>query len=76
MGRSKKFYYYCFIIYALEVGILLFLLPWLDLWEKNVIFQRFGYIGGLMNNLYVRGAISGLGILSIVIAFTETYQPN
>lgn len=76
IDKSRKFYYYAFIIYSIEVGVLLFLLPWLDLWEKNYFFQRFGSIGQLMNNLYVRGAISGLGILSIIIAFSESYKPN
>ncbi|OGF63073.1 MAG: hypothetical protein A2Y62_02485 [Candidatus Fischerbacteria bacterium RBG_13_37_8] len=71
MGIYTKFHYYAFFIYSLEVGMLLIVLPWLDMWDKNYLFFKINYLGELMRNLYIRGAISGLGVSSILIAFSS-----
>jgi hypothetical protein len=50
-----------------ELGILLILLPWSDWWNVNY-FLRFGGFATLIQNAYVRGAISGLGIVNVLLA--------
>jgi hypothetical protein len=50
-----------------ELGILLILLPWSDWWSVNY-FLRFGGFAALVQNAYVRGAVSGLGIINLLLA--------
>jgi hypothetical protein len=69
MKIKNQLIHYLFFIYSFEIGLLLIFLPWLDLWERNFTLLKINYISEIMKNLYVRGAISGLGIVSIIIAF-------
>jgi uncharacterized membrane protein len=52
----------------LLLGVLLLFLPWLGLWEHNYFLSRFPQIIPYILNPYVRGAVSGLGALDIVMA--------
>lgn len=61
-----------FCIFCLELGLFLLIYPWLgNLWNHNWVFslrpewQRF-----LLSEQF-RGAVSGLGILNLFIAFME-----
>jgi hypothetical protein len=51
-----------------ELGILVLLLPWTEWWNMNY-FLRFNEFAALIQNPYFRGAISGLGILNLLLAF-------
>src|SRR5271168_1884576 len=62
-----------FIVFCLELGLFLLIYPWTDSWAGNY----FSWIGPLRlqpvwhqlwNNSYVRGAVSGLGLLNIWVA--------
>lgn len=70
--KVKKLYYYLYIVYTLEIGLILFLTPWLNMWESNYFFQKNLYIGEIVRNPFFRGAISGLGLVTILIAFGES----
>jgi hypothetical protein len=50
-----------------ELGILLILLPWTDMWGANY-FLRYGMFATLIQNPFVRGAISGLGVINVLLA--------
>jgi hypothetical protein len=50
-----------------ELGILLILLPWSDWWNVNY-FLRFSGFAALIQNPFVRGAISGLGVINLLLA--------
>jgi hypothetical protein len=67
------------IIFCLELGLFLLIYPWTDSWAANY----FAWIGPiklqpywhqLWNNPYVRGAISGLGLLNIWVAVAEALR--
>lgn len=57
----------------LELGLLLVLLPWSDYWEMNYFFNRFPGLIPYLLNPYVRGAISGLGLVDAILA-AETFR--
>jgi hypothetical protein len=59
----------------LELGILLVLLPWSSFWDVNYFLNRFPALILLVLNPYVRGAISGLGILNALMAIEGFRQP-
>jgi len=60
-----------FIVYFLEVGVLLALGPWSVLWDRNYFVHLWPALGLVTSNGYVRGAVSGLGLLNLAAAVAE-----
>ena len=68
-----------FIIFCLELGLFLLIYPWTDSWTANY----FAWIGPLKlqpywhqvwDNTYLRGAISGLGLLNVWVAVADALK--
>lgn len=59
------------ILYSLEVGIALLLLPWMGVWEHNMVLYLYPQIGPVVTNPFFKGAVLGLGIDNILIGFHE-----
>lgn len=57
----------------LELGLLLVLIPWSDFWETNYFLNRFPGLIPYLLNPYLRGAISGLGVVDSILA-AETFR--
>jgi len=57
--------------YLLEAGALLIIAPWsVYFWDRN----RFGdlpALAGLMSNDYIRGAVSGVGVLTALAGLRD-----
>jgi hypothetical protein len=53
-----------------ELGVILVLIPWASFWERNFFLDRYPQLIPVLLNSYLRGAISGLGLLDIWIAAT------
>jgi hypothetical protein len=51
-----------------DVGVLLALIPWSNLWESNYFLSRYPSLMPYLLNAYVRGAITGLGLADMVMA--------
>ena len=56
------------IFLCFELGVLLMILPWSAFWELNFFLQRYPALLPVLLNPFVRGAISGLGLIDIGIA--------
>jgi hypothetical protein len=52
------------------VGLLLLVLPWSDFWETNY-FAAWPLVRRIVTNNFVRGGVSGLGIVNLVVGFAE-----
>jgi hypothetical protein len=52
----------------LELGLMLVLLPWSVFWDRNYFLNRYPALILLALNPYIRGAISGLGVLDSFMA--------
>jgi hypothetical protein len=62
------------LVYAacfFEVGLLLVVLPWTTLWDRNYVFDAMPLVRGLTHNPYLRGAVSGLGVLNFGFGIIE-----
>lgn len=55
----------------LEVGFLLLVIPWSSFWDRNYFAQALPAVQGIMMNNYVRGAISGLGLVNVYLGIAE-----
>jgi hypothetical protein len=52
----------------LELGLMLILVPWSDMWEINYFLYQYPALGLIMKNPYLRGAVSGLGLINVLFA--------
>jgi hypothetical protein len=55
----------------LEAGLLLVLVPWSAFWDRNYFSETLPWLRQLMANGFVRGAVSGLGVLNLIAAIGE-----
>jgi hypothetical protein len=68
-----------FIIFCFELGLFLLIYPWTDGWSDNYFASAFpGAVQttwhAFWNNSYVRGGVSGLGIVNLWIAILEVFR--
>ena len=59
------------VAYFIEVGLLLVLVPWSPFWERNYFLTAFPVLQEFVRNNYVRGAVSGLGVVNLLMGFKE-----
>ena len=60
-----------FVAFFVEVGLLLIVLPWSSFWERNYFTSTIPMLRPLLTNNFVRGAISGLGVLNLFAGLAE-----
>ncbi len=70
-GSGRRVVRVVFLLFCLEIGLILMLLPWTLLWDNNFFVSLFPEWGRLWLNSYVRGAVSGVGIVNLWIAISE-----
>jgi hypothetical protein len=63
-----------YIVLCFELGVFLLLLPWVSLWARNFFVNRYEWVWAVAGNYFVRGAISGLGLADIFLAFNEAWR--
>jgi hypothetical protein len=59
------------VAFFLEVGFLLIVLPWSAFWERNYFAQTVPFVRDVITNNFVRGAISGLGLVNVYVGLVE-----
>jgi hypothetical protein len=57
--------------YLVEAGLLLVLAPWTNLWERNYFAQALPWLGELMRNRFVRGGVTGVGLLTALAGVVD-----
>jgi hypothetical protein len=55
----------------LEVGIVLLVVPWSEYWERNYFAEILPVVHTFITNHFVRGAVSGLGVLNLLAGVSE-----
>jgi hypothetical protein len=67
------------VIFCFEIGLFLLIYPWTDSWTNNY----FAWIAPgavqapwnqFWNNTYMRGALSGMGVVNLWIALAEVFR--
>jgi len=54
-----------------EVGLVLVVMPWSPLWDRNYFLETVPQLRALVTSNYFRGAISGLGLINIAASIVE-----
>ena len=55
----------------LEFGLLLVVIPWSAFWDRNYFAQAIPALHGFITNNFVRGAVSGLGVVNVFLGLSE-----
>jgi len=51
--------------------LLLVVLPWSGFWERNYFAAAWPALQTLLSNNYLRGAVTGLGVVNLVAGFAD-----
>ena len=57
----------------LEVGFVLIVAPWSTFWDRNYFAESLPFVDAIISNNYVRGAVSGLGVINVAAAIVELF---
>jgi len=63
-----------FITFCLEMGLYLLIVPWTEVWDANYFSGLIPQMKPYWGNLYVRGAVSGLGMVNLYISLVEIFR--
>jgi hypothetical protein len=63
-----------YMVICFEVGVFLLILPWVTLWDRNFFARQYLWVLTLSQNYFVRGAVSGIGLADIFLAFAEAWR--
>jgi hypothetical protein len=55
----------------LWAGFLLVLIPWSRFWDRNYFVQALPMVQAWIGSNYVRGAVSGLGLVNLYLGLAE-----
>jgi hypothetical protein len=61
-------------MFCMAIGIYLLIYPWTDSWNHNYFAAAVPDWHGYWDNLYLRGAVSGLGIVNFYISLVEAIR--
>jgi hypothetical protein len=60
-----------FLAYFVEVGLVLLVVPWSPFWDRNYFFHAWPALEAMTRSNWVRGAVSGLGVINLGAAMSE-----
>ena len=60
-----------FIVFCMELGIFLAVFPWSDFWDRSFFLTLAPQWRQYWDNAFLRGGISGLGVVNVYIALAE-----
>jgi hypothetical protein len=74
-GRIRRLWLVCFALFTFEIGMFLLVFPWMDSWSLNHVPSFLPAVRtefqDLWDDPYFKGAVSGLGLLNLYIAFRQ-----
>lgn len=54
-----------------EIGLILVAVPWSPYWDRNYFADGVPVVRALITNNFVRGAVSGIGVVNLFMAAGE-----
>jgi hypothetical protein len=59
------------VAFFFEFGIALLVVPWSSFWDRNYFAEAVPIIHTVIRNNFVRGAVSGLGVINLASGLVE-----
>lgn len=63
-----------FALYCIEAGLFFTLVPWTRIWTLNPILHSNVILGFWADNPFVRGFVSGLGVVHLIVGVRELFR--
>jgi hypothetical protein len=60
-----------FALYCLEAGLFFLFVPWTRIWTLNPLLHNHAAIGMVADNPFVRGFVSGVGLLHLIVGVRD-----
>lgn len=60
-----------YVLFCVTLGLTLIWLPWTEAWFENGFLNRWPELQHLLHTGFVRGAVSGLGVIDIWLGVYE-----
>jgi hypothetical protein len=61
------------VAFFFEIGFALLVIPWSAFWDRNYFAEAVPVIHTVITNNFVRGAVSGLGVINLVSGLGERF---
>jgi len=58
------------VLLAMEAGLVLLVMPWSVLWDRNWWFFGSEHLRVILSNNFLRGAVSGFGMLTLWVGIS------
>ena len=71
---ARRLWLIIFVLFCLEVGIMLTVLPWTRIWAENSLLLRHLKLREFLMSNFVRGLVSGLGLIDVWMAIAEAVR--
>ena len=59
------------VAFFFEFGFALLIVPWSTFWDRNYFAEMLPALHAVITNNFVRGAISGLGVINLLSGLAE-----
>jgi hypothetical protein len=59
------------VAFFFEIGFALVVVPWSAFWDRNYFAEAVPAIHAFITNNFVRGAVSGLGVINLIAGLGE-----
>jgi hypothetical protein len=59
------------VIFFIQIGMMLLVVPWTPIWTRNSLVSSNITLHDLLNLGFVRGAVSGLGLINLWIGIAD-----
>lgn len=63
-----------FVFLCATLGVMLMIVPWRPEWSENPLLMRYPAVRDALSTGFVRGLVTGLGLLNVWIGFWEALQ--
>ena len=73
-GVGRRFVLMVFIALCIEIGIFLLLFPWSEVWAQYFLLGQFPWLRSIYMSHYLRGAISGLGLVNLWLGVSQAWN--
>jgi hypothetical protein len=62
------------ILISFLAGLVLVFAPWTQSWESNSLLQSHSTLRSLLLSTFVRGGVSGIGLINILLALHQARE--
>jgi hypothetical protein len=63
-----------YVLLCVEIGIFLLVMPWSPVWDRSLLLRYYPLLRPVLMSSYLRGAISGLGLVNVWLGVSQAWS--